>query len=63
MPANPTRTLTFDSSILDQLACPACLGDLRLEGDHLLCQGCSRTYPIVDGIPVLIAGRDEKAQD
>jgi uncharacterized protein YbaR (Trm112 family) len=53
----PASDLTFDSSILDQLACPACLGDLRLEANQLLCQACSRFYPIVDGIPVLIAAR------
>jgi len=59
MPADPARPLAFDASILDQLACPACLGDLRLESNDLLCQMCSRSYPIVDGIPVLIAERAE----
>ena len=49
--------------IPDQLACPACLGDLRLDGERLVCAGCGRGYPIVDGIPVLIAGRDGKTQD
>jgi uncharacterized protein len=67
MPANPSPKPAFDPSVLesisDQLACPACLGDLRIEGDHLLCASCTRTYPIIDGIPVLIAGREEMAQD
>jgi uncharacterized protein len=36
------------------LACPACQGVLRLESDKLVCAGCGRAYPIVDGIPVLI---------
>jgi uncharacterized protein YbaR (Trm112 family) len=44
---------------LDQLACPACLGDLRLEEARLVCNGCGRAYPVVDGIPALIAGRAE----
>jgi hypothetical protein len=57
MPADPVRPLAFDPSILDQLACPACLGNLRLEANRLLCQACSRAYPIVDGIPVLIPDR------
>ena len=48
---------SFDSSILDQLACPACMGDLRLDGERLVCAACGRGYPIVDGIPVLIAER------
>ena len=67
MPANPSPTPSFDASILEsiskQLACPACLGDLRLDGDRLACACCDRTYPIVDGIPVLITGRAEEAQD
>jgi hypothetical protein len=37
------------------LACPACEGELRLEGGRVVCGRCGRAYPIVDGIPVLIA--------
>jgi hypothetical protein len=37
------------------LACPACQGDLRLEADRVVCERCGRAYPIVAGIPVLIA--------
>lgn len=44
----------FDPSVLDQLACPACLGALNLQEDKLACVACGRTYPVVDGIPVLI---------
>jgi hypothetical protein len=44
--------------VLGQLACPACLGELLLDGDKLVCVECGRSYPIVDGIPVLIAGRE-----
>jgi uncharacterized protein YbaR (Trm112 family) len=43
------------------LACPACRGDLRIDGDRVVCESCGRGYPIVDGIPVLImeqASRD-----
>ncbi len=43
---------------MNQLACPACLGALRLEESKLLCVECGRAYPIVDGIPVLISGRE-----
>jgi uncharacterized protein YbaR (Trm112 family) len=45
--------------IVDQLACPKCLGTLSLEKVRLVCVACSRAYPIVDGIPVLIADRAE----
>jgi uncharacterized protein len=36
------------------LACPACQGELRLEGERVVCEQCAQSYPIVDGIPVLI---------
>ena len=48
--------------MLCQLVCPACHPDLRLESGHLLNAGCSRIYPIVDGIPALIAERAEASQ-
>jgi uncharacterized protein YbaR (Trm112 family) len=49
----------LDLSVLSQLACPACLGGLSLDDRKLVCGECGRAYPIVDGIPVLIAGRAE----
>jgi uncharacterized protein YbaR (Trm112 family) len=58
MPVHSTRPFAFDPSVLAQLACPACLGALRLEDARLLCQACGRAYPVVDGIPVLIVGRE-----
>jgi uncharacterized protein YbaR (Trm112 family) len=54
MPAGPTSPLRFDSSVVNQLACPACLGILRLEKTRLVCVVCGGDYPIVDGIPALI---------
>jgi len=57
MPADSATPPAFDPSVLEQLACPACLGKLRLEAARLLCTACTRAYPIVDGIPVLIAAR------
>jgi uncharacterized protein YbaR (Trm112 family) len=60
MPAKPATpdgleaSIEFDSSVLAQLACPACHGDLRLKDLRLICSACSRRYPIVDGIPALI---------
>ena len=43
------------AAILAQLACPVCLSDLALDERGLTCRQCGRTYPVVDGIPVLIA--------
>jgi len=52
------------ASILDQLACPACFASLRLDSNGLICAGCQRIYPIVDGIPVVIAqGFDDKRME
>ena len=45
----------IDVQLLALLACPACQGDVKLEGDEIACQSCKRHYPIVDGIPVLLA--------
>jgi uncharacterized protein YbaR (Trm112 family) len=61
--------MQINDSILSQLACPVCHGDLHLHpnGDSLreapanagrvVCAECGRAYPIVDGIPVLIVER------
>jgi uncharacterized protein YbaR (Trm112 family) len=57
MTAQRSPQFPFDSSILDQLACPACMGNLDLNADALHCAACGRRYPIVDGIPVLIVER------
>jgi uncharacterized protein YbaR (Trm112 family) len=60
MPADPSPHLPFDPTILGQLACPACYGDLRVEESSLVCANCGAVYLIVDGIPVLIVERAEK---
>jgi uncharacterized protein YbaR (Trm112 family) len=62
--AMPAPQSEFDPKVLDQLACPACLGNLHLEDARLVCASCRRAYPIVDGIPALIvekAGTTESA--
>jgi uncharacterized protein YbaR (Trm112 family) len=46
----------------DALVCPACLGALRVEESRVVCAGCGRIYPVVDGIPVLIAERATKGE-
>ncbi|HEX2050679.1 MAG TPA: glycosyltransferase [Actinomycetota bacterium] len=37
------------------LACPSCRGDLDWHDDRARCDRCSAAYPVVDGIPVLLA--------
>ena len=58
--ADSTGHFAFDPSQVSLLACPACLGDLRLDEGSLVCAGCGRAYPIVDGIPALVLGREKK---
>ena len=41
----------------DDLACPVCFAKLQFEEATVVCTGCARTYPVVDGIPVLIPQR------
>ena len=52
-----TEQLRMDAAVLSRLACPACLAGLRAEATQLVCVGCGRGYPVVDGIAVLIAER------
>ena len=54
MPAQPDL-----STLSDLLACPFCHGELRVAADRLTCVICSRKYPILDGIPVLIPQEPE----
>lgn len=50
----------IDEKLLALLACPACQGDVKLKGDSIVCTVCQRAYPIVDGIPVLLADSTQK---
>jgi uncharacterized protein YbaR (Trm112 family) len=44
----------IDPELLRLLACPADKAPLREEGGRLVCEGCGLSYPVVDGIPVLL---------
>jgi uncharacterized protein YbaR (Trm112 family) len=39
------------------IVCPVCRKTLQLEIGTILCLGCGRRYPVIDGIPVLLADR------
>lgn len=47
--------------LLDILACPACRGEIveREEKSALVCKGCRRSYPVRDGIPVMLVEEAE----
>ena len=58
MPPHPTAPLhIITQQDLRALVCPVCQAALQLEAQAILCTGCSRRYPVVDGIPVLLAER------
>lgn len=63
MPDQSLQPPSFDCAVLGQLACPACYEDLRSEDASLVCTTCSRVYPVIDGIPVLIVERAETPAD
>lgn len=55
--SNPSNRIERLGSIVGQLACPVCLGTFAMETTQLVCTQCGRTYPVIDGIPVLIPNR------
>lgn len=48
--------MAFSPELLEILRCPACKGKVELKADEsgLKCVECSRVYPIVDEIPVML---------
>jgi len=56
MPTDPSQP-ALDPEGLNRLVCPVCRQSLALEADTVRCSGCNRRYPILDGIPVLLADR------
>jgi len=50
----------IDERLLKILVCPQCHGELLLESDRLVCQGCGLRYPIRDGIPVMLIEEAER---
>jgi|HubBroStandDraft_3_1064219.scaffolds.fasta_scaffold3376071_1 uncharacterized protein YbaR (Trm112 family) len=41
----------------EDVVCPVCYAPLHFEEATVVCSGCARIYPVVDGIPVLIPQR------
>jgi hypothetical protein len=58
--SDSSRRAMLLASIADQLACPACHADLRMDAAALHCTACGRVYPILEGIPVLIAEETDR---
>jgi uncharacterized protein YbaR (Trm112 family) len=56
--------MTIDKQLLDVLACPKCKGNVKVEGEKIVCQNpqCGLRYPIRNGIPVMLIDEAEKPQ-
>jgi len=44
----------FSSSFIDAMICPACGASLQVLNDCLVCQGCKKQYPVMNGVPIVI---------
>jgi len=49
------QTNLISPALLDILECPVCHHPIQPAQEELLCIGCGRIYPILDGIPVMLA--------
>jgi uncharacterized protein YbaR (Trm112 family) len=56
-PIQPSPDAVIQQEELRWLVCPVCRKSLVLESGIVRCKGCLRRYPIVGGIPVLLADR------
>jgi uncharacterized protein YbaR (Trm112 family) len=55
-PAGVTIPFMIPADLLEILVCPACRQSLavRDNGAALQCSSCAKTYPVRDGIPILL---------
>ena len=53
----------IDKELFNILACPHCKGNLKQEGEKIVCISCGRRYPIKDGIPVMLADEAEAPEE
>jgi uncharacterized protein YbaR (Trm112 family) len=45
----------MDPELLELLVCPDCRQAVREDlSSGLVCSGCERSFPVVDGVPVLL---------
>ena len=52
----------IDKELLEILACPECQSDVKLENGKIVCHGCGRSYPIKDGIPILLVDESDRTK-
>ncbi len=50
----------IDENLLAMLVCPTCKQPLYEKDNKLICNSCKLSYPIIDGIPVLLITEAQK---
>jgi uncharacterized protein len=53
-PQTPTASNTIDPELLDMLRCPLTRSRLRQEGDFLVAEIGGLSYPVREGLPVML---------
>jgi len=53
--------MSIDAALLEILACPVDHAPVRETGERLVCTSCGRSYPIRDGIPVMLIDEAERS--
>lgn len=49
----------IDKDLLSILSCPACKGDVKLEGKKIVCKKCGKKYPLRGKTPVMLIDEAE----
>lgn len=55
----------IDPGLADILVCTVCHGVLRqeVEASQLVCTNCGRSYPVRDGIPIMLVDEEGLADE
>jgi uncharacterized protein YbaR (Trm112 family) len=58
----PTAPAEFSHSLLGYLCCPVCLHKVDFAGSALTCSGCTASYPIERGVPLMYPTQQRPTQ-
>ena len=46
--------MAVDKKLLDVMACPKCMNELKEKNMFLVCAKCKLAYPVLDGVPDML---------
>ncbi len=52
----------LDKMLLDILVCPDCKSGVKLQNERLVCTKCGKSYPVRDGVPVMLIEEAEEGE-